>query len=177
MASGAAKRYADAVFLLGKEQGTLDQWSEDLALLGAVASEPVISAYLRGPSVSQQDKLAVVDQALQSAQPEARNLARLLVERQRISIIPDLLARFGEALLEERGIALADVTTAVELSPAEVDRIRQQLSSLIGREVDMRMHVDPAMIGGIVARIGDLLIDGSVASQLSRLRERLSTAA
>jgi F-type H+-transporting ATPase subunit delta len=173
MASGAAKRYAQAVFSLAQERGTLDRWQADLAILNEVMADPGAVVYLKNPNVPTEDKLALLDKVLASAQPEARNLAQMLIQRQRINIVPDLVRLYNESVLAERGIAIADVTTAEPLGPNEQDIVRTKLNQLIGKEIELRLHTDPAIIGGIVARVGDQLIDGSVINQLRRLRARL----
>jgi F-type H+-transporting ATPase subunit delta len=173
MASGAAKRYAQAVFSLAQERGTLDRWQADLAILNEVMADPGAVIYLKNPSVPTADKQALLDNVLASAQPEARNLAQMLIQRQRINIVPDLVRLYNESVLAERGIAIADVTTAEPLGPNEQDIVRTKLNQLIGKEIELRLHTDPAIIGGIVARVGDQLIDGSVINQLRRLRARL----
>jgi F-type H+-transporting ATPase subunit delta len=177
MASGAAKRYAQAVFELAQEKGTLDQWGTDLAALHQMMSDERAAVYIANPSVPQADKATLLDRVLQGAQPEARNLARLLLHRQRMSIVPELYQLFNDAVLAERGIAIADVTTAEPLSEAAQDAVKRQLSRIVGKDVQLTLHEDPAIIGGIIARVGDQLIDGSVINQLRRLRARLAQPA
>ena len=104
----------------------------------------------------------MLDSALLNAQPEARNLARLLAERNRLGVIADLYRIYTDARLADHGIAVANVTTAEELNQAEQAVIAEQLKRLVGKEIELRMKIDPAIIGGIVARVGDQLIDGSV---------------
>jgi len=178
MASGAANRYAQAVLSLAKEQNTMARWQADLALLNDVASDEQAAAYLKNPSVGNENKVTFLDAVLDkgNGQQEAKNLVRLLVQRQRLNIIPELNQLFEEAVLAEQGIVIADVTTADPLNEAEQEVVRKQLSSIVGKEVRLRAKVDPSIIGGIVALIGDQLIDGSVVNQLRRLRARLSAA-
>jgi len=177
MASGAAKRYAQAVFSLAKERGTLDQWQADLAILNEVMADSMAESYLSSPNFSAADKQELLDRVLADAQPEARNLAHLLIHRDRLEIIPDLYQIYQDAVLAERGIAIADVTTAEPLGPEEQQMVRDSLHQLIGKEIELRLHTDPSIIGGIVARVGDQLIDGSVVNQLRRLRARLAAPA
>src|SRR5215207_6201659 len=134
MASGAAKRYAQAVFSLAQERGTLDRWQADLAILNEVMADPAAVIYLKNPNVPTEDKLALLDKVLASAQPEARNLAQMLIQRQRINIVPDLVRLYNESVLAERGIAIADVTTAEPLGENEQDIVRTKLNQLIGKE-------------------------------------------
>src|SRR5215207_459687 len=109
MASGAAKRYAQAVFSLAKERGTLDAWQADLARLNELMSDPAVAAYLTSPSVAAAEKQQALSSMLDNAQAETKNLAQLLVQRQRLDIIPDLVQLFGDMLLNERGITIAEV--------------------------------------------------------------------
>jgi F-type H+-transporting ATPase subunit delta len=174
MASGAAKRYAQAVFSLAKERGTLDAWQADLARLDQVMADPVVASYLTSPSVAAAEKQRALGTLLADAQVETKNLVQLLIQRQRLDIIPDVVQIFGDMLLNERGIAIAEVTTAEPLGPDQQDVVRARLSRLVGKEIELRARTDPSIIGGIIARVGDQLIDGSVTTQLRRLRARLA---
>jgi len=173
MASGAAKRYAQAVFGLAREKGNYDAWLSDLARLDALVRDQQAAYYLSSPNVSQTEKLNVLDSSLADSQPEVRNLARLLLQRGRLDSVPDLVERFQAMVLDAQGIAIADVTTAEPLDDQGQAIVRDRLSRIVGRDVQLRLKTDPAIIGGIVARIGDQLIDGSVLNQLRRLRARL----
>jgi F-type H+-transporting ATPase subunit delta len=176
MASGAAKRYVQAVVELAREQGSFDAWQRDLGTLRAAVSDPAVQSFLENPSIQVADKNKVLDSILGDSSAEARNLARMLVARGRTGIIQDLADLFDEAVLSEKGIALVDVTTAEDLDAAGQDLVREQLSQLLGKNVQLRLHVDPDIIGGVVAKSGDRVIDGSVVNQLRRLRARLAAA-
>jgi F-type H+-transporting ATPase subunit delta len=176
MASGAAKRYTQAVFSLAKEKGNFDQWLADLARLAAVVSDEQAVVYLGSPNISLAAKQTFLDSTLAENSVEVRNLARLLLQRHRLEIAPDMHQQFQDALLEERGIAVAEVTTAEPLDEQGQAIVKAQLGRLVGREIELHMKTDPAIIGGIIARIGDQLIDGSVIHQLRRLRTRLAAA-
>ena len=177
MASRAAKRYTDAVFSIAKEKGTFDQWQRDLDALGALVSNPEAAVVLQSPNVPVAAKASLIDEALKGAQPESNRLAQLLLERGRLAIAPEMSELFRDYALAELGIVVADVTTAVPIDKAAETSISQRLSSAVGKQVQVRMHVDQSIIGGVVARIGDQLIDGSVSSQLKRLQTRLETGA
>lgn len=176
MASGSAKRYVQAVVELAREKGSFDAWQRDLGTLRAVVSAPDVRSFLDNPSVPTSDKIKTVDAVLAEAQPEARNLAHMLIERRRTGIIEDLAALFDEAVLAEKGIALVDVTTADPLDDAGQALVREHLGRLLGKRIELRLHEDPDIIGGFVARAGDQVIDGSVVNQLRRLRARLAAA-
>lgn len=176
MATTVARRYAQAVFELARDSNRFDEWERDLGVLNAVMTDPVTSTYLESPKTSFADKRALLDKALEHAQPEAKRLATMLLERHRLTSVPEIFEHYQSLLLEEKGIVIADVTTAVPLDAAGEKMIKQQLSELVGKDVEVRSQVDPAIIGGMVARIGDNLIDGSVSNQLRRLHERLTTS-
>ena len=175
MPSGAAiRRYAQAVFEMADQQGTLDAWERDLSALANAFENPQIAAIFDSPQVAASQKRSVADEILgPDAQPLVRNLIGLLIERGRIGALPQLYATFHDRMLERQGIAVGEVTTAVPLGPEELAVVRQRLGVLLGKEIEIRTVVDPNIIGGIVARVGDQLIDGSVIGQLRKLRERL----
>lgn len=176
MATGAAKRYAQAVLSLARESKSLDAWQADLGTLNSLMQDPKAEQFFASPRVSLREKLQLLDSALLSAQPEVRRLARILAERNRLGIVADLYRLYSEARLADQGIAIADVTTAEPLNDAERDVVAAQLKRLIGKDIELRTKTDPAIIGGIIARVGDQLIDGSVISRLRRLRARLTEA-
>lgn len=176
MASSAAKRYAQAVFDLAKERGTLDLWQGDLARLSELTGDRLAANYFANPSVPRDRKVALVDKVLEGSQPEARNLAHMLVERDRAGDAPRIAELYADMLRAERGIAVAEVTTAEPLSPASEAMVRDRLQKLVGKQVELRVAVDPSIIGGLVARIGDFVIDGSAIGQLRKLRARLASA-
>lgn len=168
---GVAKRYAQAVFGLASESDSHDQWLADLSRLAEAADDPTIGGFLTSPNVSEPQKREAIRSLLPAEnQALARNLGFMLVDRHRFDSVPLLLEVYGDLVLASRGIAVANVTTAVEMSPAERTRVSEGLSNIVGREVEVRAAVDPNIIGGMVARVGDRLVDGSVVSQLNRLR-------
>jgi F-type H+-transporting ATPase subunit delta len=176
MASGSAKRYVQALVELAREGNSFDAWQHDLAQIGQLAADPQVAAFLGNPSVSVETKFKAVDAVLGGVSQEARNLTHILIERRRTAIISEIVAGFDEAILTERGIVLADVTTAEPLDDAGQTSVNAQLQRIVGKSMELRLHTDPEIIGGIVARIGDQLIDGSVINQLRRLRARLRAA-
>ncbi len=174
---GAIRRYAQAVFEMADQQGTLDRWERDLAALAGAFDDPAVAAYFDSPQVPTAQKQETANQLMGAdAQPLARNLIGLLLERGRLGLFPKLYLDFHDRMLERQGIAVGEVTTAVPLSPEEMALVRRRLGVVVGKDIEIRAHVDPAIIGGIVARVGDQLIDGSVIGQLRKLRERLVTA-
>lgn len=175
--TGTAKRYAQAAFDLAKDQGVLDQWEHDLQALVDVVQNPETAVFFENPAIPAESKQQVIEDLLpQPDQQYTRNFALLLLERDRFGELPGVLEFFQELMLEDRGIAIAEVTTAIELTPDEQQAVEERLSRILGKQILMRPRVDPSIIGGIVARVGDDLIDGSVRTQLTQMKRQLRGA-
>jgi F-type H+-transporting ATPase subunit delta len=142
--------------------------------LTATLENPESEEFFEHPAVSVEDKQA----ALRAMVPDdqqigVRNLALLLLERNRLQQLPQIVDVFHSLVLEDRGVAIANVTTAIELEPAELELVRTKIQQMVGKEIEITTNVDPEIIGGIVVRIGDMLLDGSVITQLKQLRQRM----
>jgi F-type H+-transporting ATPase subunit delta len=173
----SAKRYAEAVFDLAVEDNTLEQWSSDLRAVADFAGEADVARLLASARMPRAEKMRLLEAGLQGqVSPLAVNLARLLQQREKTGIARGIQAAFQEMVDERRGVAHATVTTAVALSDDERRAIAARLSSLTGKQVDVTPVVDESIIGGVVARIGDQLIDGSTRSRLVALKRRLEGA-
>jgi len=175
MASSAARRYVQALTEIAQESNTFDAWQRDLNTLTAIASDPEVLSYFESPAVQDEQKLATANTVVADAQPEARTLLRMLIERRRLRLLPDIADLFDEAALAHKGIVMIDVTTADALDDAGEQLVRERLKGIVGKDVELRLHTDADIIGGIVARIGDQVIDGSVLNQLRRLRASMNT--
>jgi F-type H+-transporting ATPase subunit delta len=171
--SGSARRYADALFAIARERGTIDAWTEELAALRALATNRDGMRMLESPDLSLAQKREAIQAAAGPLSPETVALVNILLQRKRVELIPGLADAFNERSRAYRGIELATVTTAIPLEEADRRMITQWLAARIGRTVEIEEHVDPEIIGGVVARVGDQLIDASVRGQLEQLRRRL----
>lgn len=172
----AAKRYAEAAYLLARENGAEEAWSNGLAAMTTLFGDPQAQALLESTRVPAADKLELVERALAGVDPMVLNLARLLLHRRRTSLGPQIANAFQELLDEARGVSHALVTTAVPLSQEDVRAAAQRLGEITGRQVMVETRVDDSILGGLVARIGDRLIDGSTKSKLAALRQQLQGA-
>jgi len=172
----AARRYAEAVFELAVSENRLDEWDDDLALLAGVFSDAATMSWLANPRTPAAQKDALIQRGLASLSDQARNLARLLVTRSRAELAPSILEAYELRLDEARGIAHALVTTAVPLTDQDRAAVEGRLTGMTGRDVKMETSIDPSIIGGIVVRIGDKLIDGSTRARLVELKRRLAGA-
>lgn len=174
MASSAAKRYTQALTEIAQESNTFDAWQRDLDTLAALVSDDEVRNYFVSPSVQVDDKLKTAEAVLGDAQPEARTLLRMMIERRRLRLLPEIASLFAEEVLASKGIVTVDVTTADALDDAGEQLVRERLKGIVGKDVELRLHTDANIIGGIVARIGDQVIDGSVQNQLRRLRATMN---
>lgn len=176
--SPSARRYAEAIFSLAREQETLVQWTSDLSTIAAFVSEPDVARVLGSTRVPAAEKLRLLSAALEGeVSPLAWNLVRLLHHRGKITLAPEIRDAFQELVDASRGVAHAVVTTAVPLTDEERRAVEAKLSSITGKQVDVTPVVDESIIAGIVARIGDQLIDGSTRSRLQALKRRLEAGA
>lgn len=176
MRGASARRYAEAVFELAVESNTLDQWSTDLAVVADFTSEPDVAALLASNRVPREEKQKLLAAGTAGIGPLAANLVRILGDRDKAHLGGDVYVAFQEMANERRGIAHATVTTAVALSDSERAAIAERLSDMTGKQVDVTAVVDESIIGGLVARIGDQLIDGSTRTRLVALKRRLAAA-
>ena len=174
--AASARRYAQAVFSLALEQNALDRWLADLTTLAQVAEDPSFLSVMASPRVHLDKKLELLQERLTAVSPLALNLAKLLVLKGRVEIIPGLLEEYRRMADDRHGIVHARVTTAVPLEPAEQNALSQQLQRFTGKQVVLTTEVDPSILGGLVARIGDKLLDGSSKGRLRALRRQLAAA-
>ena len=172
----AARRYAEAAFETGRADGTLDAWERDMATIGTTMRHPQLRRLLQHPAIPFAEKERVLRSVMgRGVAPAAVSLVLLIVRRGRPGAIEPMIARFGELLRRQRGIALAQVRSALPLDDGQRAEIATRLRTLTGAKIEMDEEVDPELIGGVAVRIGDQLYDASVRSRLERLRARLTT--
>lgn len=171
-----ARRYAQAAFELALGKGELERWQTDLQVLAEVMLDSSLGALLDSPRVALADKVRLLRETLPQVSPQAQNLASLLVAARRREVVGRVVQEFQRLLDAHRGIVRAQVTSAIPLEPLEMEWLSRSLSSLLGREVLVEPRVDPNIIGGFMARAGDLLINGSTRSQLENMKSVLAGA-
>lgn len=172
----AAKRYAEAAYLIASEDGTEDAWSEGLQAVAVLFGDAQAEAMFENTRVPAADKLQLVEKALEGADPLVVNLARLLLRRHRTALGPQVAEAFQELLDAARGVSHATVTSAVPLTEDDMQSVEKRLKELTGGEVVVETEVDESILGGMIVRIGDRLIDGSTKSRLQALKRELAGA-
>jgi F-type H+-transporting ATPase subunit delta len=173
----AATRYARALLEVSiKEKADLERIEKELAAWVSVLSgHPVLEKALLNPAIPVPRKQAAVAElnARLKPSPVLAKLIVLLAERDRLVLLPELLASYRERLLDHQNVVRAEVTTASPLGPDRVQAIERGLTQLTGRAVTIATKVDASIIGGVVARVGGTVYDGSVATQLQKMKQRL----
>ena len=174
----SARRYAQAAFEIARERDTMDAWVGDLEALAEAAAQEGFSELVESPKLSIEQKREVLARILPALSAEGLNLATLLVAKGRLAALAAPVAREFHRLLDEhRGIVRAEVVTAVDADQAERDRIEQWLADVTGKEVRLEYRTDASLVGGMVVKIGDRVVDGSVRSKLNTLRRTLHEGA
>lgn len=169
----SAKRYAQAVFELALERNEFESWQEGLKKIVDLTTDNKLMALLENPSLSFAAKKSLLQERLGKINPLASNLALLLVSKGLLRRGSDLLEKYNELLDAHHGIERAKVTTVLPLGDQEKDAISQRLGKIVERKVVVDAQVEPSIIGGFIARIGDMLIDGSVHQKLETLKRTL----
>src|SRR5579859_1858997 len=177
MLKGAiARRYAGAVVDLARKQNTLERTLDDVQEIAKLFANRKISYLLREPKIPLQRKETVLRQGLASkVLPTSLNLALLIVQRELVEVMPNIARELEQFVLDYKNEAVAIVTTAAEMDQAQSTLVKQGLERKTGKKIIMQTRVDPSILGGVVARVGDQVIDGSVRSRLSTLQQQLLT--
>jgi F-type H+-transporting ATPase subunit delta len=172
-----ARRYARAVIEIGTAHGNLDQIGADLrSLAHAMQTSAELVTVLTNPAIRRADRRKVIDGLLQriGAAPHTRNLIYLLLDGERLGSL-EAISREVDAMIEARaGRLSAEVTSARPLDAAQLSQITAALEQLSGKQVAVTRREDPSLLGGVVAKVGDTVYDGSLRTQLRTLRDELT---
>ena len=169
----SAKRYAQATFDIALQRDQLDQWAGDLRLAVEALQNEEFSALLDHAKVPLSRKVQTIGEALQEVDPMVQNLLSLLVSRGLVDLVPAVEEGYQELLDQHRGREQVDVSSAVPLEDSEREQIIQFLTRLINKDVVLDSRVDPSILGGLVIKVGDRLIDGSTRTRLQGLGKQL----
>jgi len=175
----SATRYARALFDVALQESIVERAEQDLSAFSAlIAQHPSLHSALTHPAIPGVKKRNLI-QALASrlglSTPVTKVLT-MLAERDRLAIVPDLLDIYRERLLDFQQVVRAEITTADEMPADRATALRDRLTRATGRRVMLTTKVDPEILGGIVTRIGTMVYDGSLAAQLAKMRERLTSS-
>lgn len=170
-----ARPYAEAVFDMAQADNALAKWSDILQLGAGIVTDPAMHGLIGNPRVT---AAQLTDLILSVAggvlDEQGRNLIRLLLENRRLTLLPEIAALYEQYRREAEGTVEAEIITAFPLDEAQQKRIAAALNKRLGRTVTLRQTVDDTLMGGVIIRTEDRVIDGSVTAQLDRLTRALA---
>ena len=172
----SAKRYALALFQLALENGEVERWQEDLQGLDEALQEREFAAFLGMPKITLSQKMSVIREAFPDLEAMVSNLMGILVIREMVDAVPSVREEYGKLVDRQHGRERAHVISAVPLEAGQRDRLAGYLGGLVGKEIELTAAVDESILAGLVARVGDRLIDGSARTKLQDLRKSLAEA-
>ncbi len=173
LVSGVAERYATALFDLALESGAIDAVDADLSRVSALLSESDdLVRLVRSPVFAAEDQLRAVSAILDKVGIGGLvgNFVKVAANNRRLFAVPGMIAGFRQLLAKHRGEVTAEVTSAEALSDAQVAALKEALKAQIGKDVTLSSNVDPALIGGLIVKVGSRMIDTSVRSKLNSLK-------
>ena len=172
-----ARVYAQALFDAARDDGVVEPVRRELGdfVAGLAASAPLRNV-LADPQLETSAKTRVLAEVTRGGQQLLANALQLMLERGRFAAVPELHSAYDALAIVEEGVVEGEVISAAELSPETEKKIAARIKEATGRRVEMARRVDPSIIGGLVLRIGDVIVDGSVKARIRQLRRRLATA-
>ena len=171
-----AKRYAKALVQIGSEAGTVDGFNGELTRFSSLLSQNgELTAVFANPAYGIGAKSEIMKELVAKLQisPMVSNLLMLLLERGRISVLPQIAENYGAFADELSGVIRPTLSSGLPLEPAQIEEIRSALAKSTGKKVELKVEVDPSLIGGVVTKIGGKVFDGSVRTQLARIQDIL----
>jgi F-type H+-transporting ATPase subunit delta len=173
----ASLQYANALADIALAQSAAESAAQQLREFGAAyAQSAELRTFLASPAVSMEAKHAVIEKiaARLRASKIIRNFLFVLADHRRTQLIPEVIAAFHQVIRQRQGVAEAEISSAVELRPAQKKEMAATLARLTGKKIEAKYAFDPALLGGVVVRIGDTIYDGSLRSRLNEMRMRLA---
>lgn len=173
-----ARRYARALFSLGKKAGAEPMKAhatELTALAKAIEETPDLGRIFRNPIFSIEEKRAVISKVLDQADASTvvRNFCNLLADKDRLSLLPDIEAYYSVLLDAEEGVVRGELVTAVALSDSKRDEVKSQLEKQAGQKLILDFSTDEAILGGVLLKVGDQVLDASLRAQLGILKDNI----
>jgi len=167
------RRYAQAVFEIALEKKELERWQTDLQkIVGAIGDETFLAA-MESPKIKIDKKTELLKKRLGDINPLALNLVLMLINRGGVGMIGEIAGEYQRLLDDYHGVQTADVITAVSLGDKDKEKLAENIGVLLGTKVVLKSAVDPEILGGIIARVGGKLLDGSTRSKLAALKREL----
>jgi F-type H+-transporting ATPase subunit delta len=175
-----ARRYARALFAVGQQKGDLDAYGKDLAAVAeVVAASDELKKTLKSPIFSGEEKKKVISQVLDKVDSgtAVRNFCYLLADKDRLAVLPEIQAYFAQMADEAAGILRGNLVTAVDLDEKRQKDLGAKLEKQIGRKIELEYDVKPSILGGVILKVGDKVLDASLRAQLDNLKENIKRGA
>jgi F-type H+-transporting ATPase subunit delta len=177
---GAAIRYARALFDVAQKEGDVQQVGRDISEFAQfVASDETLARVLSNPAIPAPKRRGLVEALASRAgslSPIVVKLLALLADRDRLVLLPEIVRSYQNRLMEHAHVVRAEIVTAVAMPPDRLAALQQGLAGATGRQVQIEHRVDPSIVGGAIARVGSTVYDGSVTTQLEKLKQQLMEA-
>lgn len=174
----AARVYAEALFAAGEDKGKINELQEQLAQFAdAVDADRELQVFLFSPYLSSNDKVEGLRRAVTGAEPEFANFLELLVEKGRMPEVFRIRREYDELWKKANRRLDVTVTSAIELDPGVVGKIGEEVERQTGEKVELSSEVDDGILGGIVLRVGNMVLDASIRTRLEKLRKSVASAA
>jgi F-type H+-transporting ATPase subunit delta len=169
-----ARPYAEAAFALAREQNALDHWSQMLRFATTIVQDPRVAQALDNPRLGAPEKESLLlSVSGDNLDQDGRNLVRVLVEADRIALVPEIGALFETLKDQAQGTAKAEIETAMALTDAQLEQIKATLERRFGKRIEATVRVNPALIGGARVTVGDTVLDASVQAKLQAMASQL----
>jgi ATP synthase F1 delta subunit len=173
-----AKVYARSLFEVAREQGKLDQVREQLAqFVDALNEHRELAVFFFSPYFSTKEKQDALGRVLEGADPILLNFLKLLIEKHRMPVIFRIRQAFERLWEEENRTLPVEITSAIDLDQATVDGLARQIGERAGRKVTLATRVDPDILGGLIVRVGNSILDASIRNRLEQLRRHVAQGA
>jgi F-type H+-transporting ATPase subunit delta len=170
-----ARPYARAAFELAREKGRFDEWSDQLALLAAVVGDPEVGALLDSPRMTREQRVELLVHIGEGRLDDAgTNLLRLLAENDRLAVLPEIAAMYEQQRAASEGCVEAEIISAFALDQQEERELAEALKRRFGSDIRLECKTDDSLLGGVLVRVGDTVIDGSIRGRLQRMAATLS---
>jgi F-type H+-transporting ATPase subunit delta len=176
--SPTATSYAQALLQLAQERNLTEPVGAELAVLREVIeTNPTFAEFLKDPGIGKEERASVIDRVLKPrVSPLLANFLGVLLNHGRLGLLPQIAQAYDELLDQLLGKVEVDVTVAQRLSEAELEQVRQRVDAALGKKSVVHQYVDDSIIGGLVLRVGDKLIDASVKTQLDTMKRQFLAA-